>query len=193
VAVEHHYTCHILCSAAVFKPCPLACTVLFEELDIARGKVQLYVWLRALELGFILANVYSFVWFAVWRIEKDLNASVSLLTPLFKFLLNSQGGQSRTMASPIKKARTEAEESVVGFIHGLSPVKISKRNTRYFDGTFQTGREEYHRVVVFGAEKHTVFEQAAVAKTPVKLSKVKKSISKYTLLRLWCQVDILIR
>jgi len=114
-----------------------------------------------------------------WQaIPKDLNASVSLLISLFKFFLNSQGLQIRTMATPMKKARSEAEESVVGFIHGLSPVKISKKNTRYFDGTLQTGREEYHRVVVFGPEKHAVFEQAATAKTPVKLSKVRKSISK---------------
>ncbi|KAK0136493.1 hypothetical protein N1851_027391 [Merluccius polli] len=72
------------------------------------------------------------------------------------------------MASSMKKARTE-DESMVGFIHGLSPVKISKKNSRYFDATLQTGRQEYHRLVVFGPEKHKVFEQAAIAKTPVKL------------------------
>ena len=93
-------------------------------------------------------------------------------------MLNSQGGQIRELASPTKKARTEAEESVVGFIHGLSPVKYSKKNTHYFECTLQTGCQEYHRVVVFGAEKHSVFEQAAMAKTPVMLSKVKKSNSK---------------
>jgi len=61
---------------------------------------------------------------------------------MFKFLLHSQGGQIRKMASPMKKARTEDEEFMVGFIHGLSPIKISKKNTRYCDGTLQTGRQE---------------------------------------------------
>jgi len=85
---------------------------------------------------------------------------------------------AENMASPAKRTKMEEEESVSGYLHSLSPVKVSKKNARYFDATLQSGREEYHRVIVFTPEKRRQFEQAVIAKKPVKLTKVKRTISK---------------
>ncbi|CAL8295930.1 unnamed protein product [Merluccius merluccius] len=81
------------------------------------------------------------------------------------------------MASPAKRRRTVEEDSLVGYLHSPSPTKTSKKNTRYFDATIQTGREEYHRVVVFSPQKRQAYEQAALAKTPVKLTHVRKTLT----------------
>ncbi|TKS65832.1 hypothetical protein D9C73_028361 [Collichthys lucidus] len=81
------------------------------------------------------------------------------------------------MANPSKKLKIEEDNSVSGYLHTISPVKVSKKNTRYFNATIQNGREEYHRVVVFTPEKRDQFEQAASANRPVTLRKVKRSIS----------------
>ncbi|CAL8247380.1 unnamed protein product [Merluccius merluccius] len=81
------------------------------------------------------------------------------------------------MAGAAKRTKVEDEESVAGYLHSLSPLEVSKKNARYFDATLQSGREEYHRVVVFSTEKRQIFEQAAIAKKPVKLTRVKRTIS----------------
>lgn len=82
------------------------------------------------------------------------------------------------MASPAKRSKTEDNDCVVGYIHRLSPLKTSKRNTRYFEAMLQSGREEYQKVVVFSPRKRRLFEQAEFTKTSVKLTNVKRSMSK---------------
>ncbi|CAL8300362.1 unnamed protein product [Merluccius merluccius] len=64
------------------------------------------------------------------------------------------------MASPAKKVKSE-EETVVGHLHAVSPIKTLQKNVRYFEATLQTGREQFNRVVCFAAEKRTEFLQAA--------------------------------
>ncbi|KAM7420109.1 hypothetical protein PAMA_014695 [Pampus argenteus] len=85
--------------------------------------------------------------------------------------------RQRNMASPAKKMKTEEDKSISGYLHNISPMKVSKKNTRYFHATIQSGREEYHRVVVFSPEKRDHYEQAASVKKPVTLTKAKRSIS----------------
>ncbi|KAG7467869.1 hypothetical protein MATL_G00136760 [Megalops atlanticus] len=80
------------------------------------------------------------------------------------------------MASPAKQPRTESE-TVVGYLHSVSPLKNSKKNVRYFNATLQSGREEYRRVVVFAVDKRPAFTQASVAKRAVKLTNVRKTVS----------------
>ena len=82
------------------------------------------------------------------------------------------------MSSPAKQPRKE-NDSMVGYLHCVSPVKTSRRNVRYFEATLQTGREEYHRVVAFSVEKRMPFTQASQNNSAVKLANVRKSISKY--------------
>ncbi|XP_076158552.1 uncharacterized protein LOC143141706 [Alosa pseudoharengus] len=80
------------------------------------------------------------------------------------------------MASPAKRARSELE-TAVGYVHSVSPIKMSKRNVRYFEATLQTGREEYHRLVAFSADKRQAFAQSSLAKRSVKLANVRKTVS----------------
>jgi len=83
------------------------------------------------------------------------------------------------MASPAKRARSsDAESEVVsGYLHNVSPVKVSRRNTRYFEASVQTGREEYRRVVCFSPEKRAACVQASENKQAVKLIECRKAIS----------------
>ncbi|XP_041939977.1 uncharacterized protein LOC121700822 [Alosa sapidissima] len=80
------------------------------------------------------------------------------------------------MASPAKKTKVE-EETVVGHVHAVSPVKTSRQNVRYFEATLQTGREEFNRVVCFALEKRSEFIQASDNSQAVRLSRARKSIS----------------
>lgn len=85
------------------------------------------------------------------------------------------------MASPSKRARTPSEEeseTLKGYLHNVSPVKLSKSNKRYFDASLQTGREEYRRVVCFAPEKRGACSQASGNKQAVKLVDCRKLISK---------------
>lgn len=73
---------------------------------------------------------------------------------------------------------SDEENTVCGFIHNVSPVKISAKNNRYFTCVVQTDRDKFHRGVVFSPDKHEALEQAAAHKTGVKLLGVKKALSK---------------
>ena len=77
-----------------------------------------------------------------------------------------------------KRARVCEEENVVqGYLHSVSPVKISAKKAKYFDCILQMSRDEYRKAVVFDAGKHGRFEQAAAERTPLKLGNVEKSLS----------------
>ncbi|KAL7863388.1 hypothetical protein SRHO_G00123720 [Serrasalmus rhombeus] len=82
------------------------------------------------------------------------------------------------MASPSKKARvdTPAPGELQGFVHNVSPVKISAKNNKYFNFVLQVSRDQYHRGVVFTADKHREFERAAQTCTPVRLRNVRKTL-----------------
>lgn len=90
------------------------------------------------------------------------------------------------MASPAKKVKTEVgldETCIEGYIHNVSAVRVGVRNgAKYFNALLQVSREEYMHVVVFAAEKRAIFTQAEKNKSPVKLMKIKKRVSKYPLL-----------
>lgn len=77
-----------------------------------------------------------------------------------------------------KKIKLEkTEDNVTGYIHDVSPVKTSARNTKYFNASFQTNHNEFHHSVVFSPEKHTSFVQAATNNTPVKICNITKKLS----------------
>lgn len=83
-------------------------------------------------------------------------------------------------SSPCKCPCSESEP-VAGYLHAVSPVKVS-RNNRYFDATLQTGREEFRHVVCFSLKKRAVFVQASDNQQAVKLVDCRKDISKSFLL-----------
>ncbi|CAL8236106.1 unnamed protein product [Arctogadus glacialis] len=79
------------------------------------------------------------------------------------------------MASPSEVPRSDGE-TVVGYLHSVSPMKMSKNSRRYFEPTLQTGREVYNRVVCFSPEKRNQFVHAADNRQAVKLVATRKSI-----------------
>ena len=83
------------------------------------------------------------------------------------------------MASPSKVPRSDGE-TVVGHLHCVSPMKMSKNSRRYFEATLQTRREEFNRVVCFSPEKRYQFIHAADNRQAVKLVATRKSISKFS-------------
>ena len=87
------------------------------------------------------------------------------------------------MSSPAKKLKTdvfEDESCISGFIHNVSAVRVGVRNgAKYFNALLQVSREEFRHVVVFAMEKRTAFIQAEKNKSPVKLTRIKRRVSKY--------------
>ncbi|XP_052069416.1 uncharacterized protein LOC127708549 [Mytilus californianus] len=83
------------------------------------------------------------------------------------------------MASKRTASATDSDE-YQGFIHGLSPIKISRTNSKYFDFTLQTNTSNYKRVVCFDANKRTMIDSAAKCKSPVKISNYTESPSRTT-------------
>ncbi|XP_069109877.1 uncharacterized protein [Argopecten irradians] len=72
----------------------------------------------------------------------------------------------------------DTQGSCTGYIHNLSPIKRSKANNPYFEGTIQTADRQYQRLVCFDVAKHGTLQGAATAKTPLKLSNIKQSPSR---------------
>lgn len=87
---------------------------------------------------------------------------------------------------PGKTASPAKRDTVVGYLHDVSAVKQSRQNVRYFEATLQTGREKYHRLVVFAVDKRTALAQASQSNCVVKLSNVKRSVSKSDYLSVLC-------
>ena len=67
---------------------------------------------------------------------------------------------------------------IQGYLHNVFPVTISDKKNIFFNCTLQTSRDIYRTAVVFSADKHESFQQAADNHTPLKLSNVKRSTSK---------------
>ncbi|XP_076870349.1 uncharacterized protein LOC143521407 [Brachyhypopomus gauderio] len=81
-----------------------------------------------------------------------------------------------TMASPSKRV-PEDTETLSGYIHSVSPVRLSANNSELFNAVLQTGREDFHDTVVFSARKRNDFLQAAENGTAICLKNVKKALS----------------
>lgn len=83
-----------------------------------------------------------------------------------------------------KMEKTDVSENdpIVGYFHGVSPIKTSRKNTRYFNATVQTARQECHQAVFFTPEKYNSIVTAQKNKTPVKLNNARKKIGKYNLI-----------
>ncbi|CAL8345369.1 unnamed protein product [Boreogadus saida] len=75
-------------------------------------------------------------------------------------------------SAPKRPGVCEEENVVQGYLHDVTPVRSAGMNGTFFNFILQTSRDEYRRCVVFGAEKHVRFVQAADDHTPLKLSKV---------------------
>lgn len=79
--------------------------------------------------------------------------------------------------SAAKKARVEEEPSeIMGYIHNVSPIKLSRNNNKYFNAVFQD-HEKYSDLVCFVPEYNQILTEMQKAKSPVCLAKVDKSIS----------------
>ena len=87
------------------------------------------------------------------------------------------------MASPDKKIKLDQSqpETISGFIHSVSDVRISAKNSKYFNFMLQTSRDNYHKGVVFAPERWNDFKQAGSNKNPVRLKTVSKVLSKFIL------------
>src|SRR4029434_289236 len=63
------------------------------------------------------------------------------------------------MHTPTKKTKTE----VTGFIHNVSPVKMSQKQKPYFTATIQE-ETTYRDIVVFNKQQHSAFNDIATSK-----------------------------
>ncbi len=64
--------------------------------------------------------------------------------------------------------QVKTKESLFGYIHDVTPIKLSTVNNKYFSATLQTDRENYHHCVIFAAEKNLMWATAAKKQTAVK-------------------------
>jgi hypothetical protein len=74
--------------------------------------------------------------------------------------------------SATKKIKLEEKASICGFIQNVSPVKISRTNSRYFNATVQVQRDTFSKVDCFDVERHSTLVEASNARTPLKLEDV---------------------
>lgn len=65
-------------------------------------------------------------------------------------------------------AKREREDEVAGYLHSVSPIKISKSNNSYFVGKLQTDTNVFKKMVCFDQSKHSSFHEATAAKTQLK-------------------------
>lgn len=61
------------------------------------------------------------------------------------------------------------DASLIGYLHGLSPIKTSQRNNNYFEVQLQTETNTL-RSVCFSAEKYPEFQKKHESSSPVKLT-----------------------
>eukprot|EP00112_Aurelia_sp_Birch-Aquarium-sp1_P017838 Seg4175.4 transcript_id=Seg4175.4/GoldUCD/mRNA.D3Y31 product="hypothetical protein" protein_id=Seg4175.4/GoldUCD/D3Y31 len=84
-----------------------------------------------------------------------------------------QAGKGKTME------RDNKVESVVGYVHRLSPLKKSQNKNTYFDLCLQTKSSTY-RTVCFSPEKHDYFKTSTEATSPVKITRPQKKMNEFT-------------
>ena len=61
---------------------------------------------------------------------------------------------------PMAKRQKLEEEEVSGYIHAVSPIKTSARNTKYFDAKLQVESDVYQKMMCFDPSKHSDFVEA---------------------------------
>lgn len=84
------------------------------------------------------------------------------------------------MASEAKKVKLEDTNSVTGYIHNVSVVKIATlKKSKYFNAVIQISRDDFCDVAVFSVDKRDLFLRAQNCRTAVKLSGISKEPSKY--------------
>lgn len=75
---------------------------------------------------------------------------------------------------PATKRGMDTSEELHGYIHDVSPIKISNANNRYFECKLQTHTSEYKRLVYFDSSKKQTFDNAASAKTSTELVNIRE-------------------
>lgn len=78
------------------------------------------------------------------------------------------------------QANDEILPTISGYVHSVSPVKMSQNNNKYFNAVMQVNRHDYHHTVVYATETHHILMLADRNKTPIKLQNARRKISKYT-------------
>ncbi|XP_061169175.1 uncharacterized protein LOC133178499 [Saccostrea echinata] len=80
-----------------------------------------------------------------------------------------------------KKMRLDDEQSVEveGYVHNVSPIKVSRNNNNYFNAVFQD-EEKYTDLVCFVPEYNGILKEMEKTKSPVSLSKIEKTVSART-------------
>jgi hypothetical protein len=76
-----------------------------------------------------------------------------------------------------KRQKVE-EDEVSGYIHEVSPVKTSARNTKYFDAKLQIESDVYQKMVCFDPSKHSHFVEAHHGKSPLKIIGIREVINR---------------
>ncbi|CAL8345285.1 unnamed protein product [Boreogadus saida] len=117
------------------------------------------------------------------------------LFPPVQHLFTAAGGDSSTLKAPVRaftdftnvegwadtqarlkmapKRENKKNNFIQGYLHGVTPVRSSAMNRKWFNFYLQTSRDEYRGCVVYATKKHERFVKAADNHTPLKLSKVK--------------------
>ena len=63
-------------------------------------------------------------------------------------------------------------DEVEGYLHSISPVKISKNQNRYFNAMLQTDDNSYKDLVCFAADRRNELRSLQETKSPVKICNV---------------------
>ncbi|XP_061179545.1 uncharacterized protein LOC133188181 [Saccostrea echinata] len=72
-----------------------------------------------------------------------------------------------------KRQADHAEDSIQGYIHEVSPIKISRANNPYFTGKIQVNTNTFQKIVCFDQSKHAELKSASAARTPIKLCDIR--------------------
>ena len=85
------------------------------------------------------------------------------------------------MKNKIERKMNQLPDSISGYVHSVSPIKLSKINSKYFTASLQTDRDTYHHTVIFQCNQQTSWNNAARNCSAIKLMNAKKVPSKYAL------------
>ena len=66
-----------------------------------------------------------------------------------------------------------SEQSMVGYLHDLSPIKASQYKSQHFSLNFQTNSQVYC-AVCFSPEKHSVLKRKFESSSPVEINKLQQ-------------------
>mgnify|MGYP003691379455 CR=1 FL=1 len=79
-------------------------------------------------------------------------------------------GERKEKTFEVTSPMRDRETPLVGYLHNISNVETAQNgHTKYFTGTFQTGKNDLKKLVSFTPEKHGNYVRAANMDTPVKI------------------------